>query len=96
MAINRIIKSILDTDLYKLTMMAAVVKHFPSLKVRYKFTDRNKVAYPDGFDKKLMEEVKKMETLKLTRREKRFLQQKCGDFLPPTLNSIHACVHTQG
>ena len=43
-----IIKSIIDTDLYKLTMGCAVVKHFPRLKVKYKFTDRNKISFPDG------------------------------------------------
>lgn len=84
MIFQRIINSILDTDLYKLTMMNAVVKHFPSLKVKYKFTDRNKISFPDGFDKELLEQVKSMEGLKLTRKEKRFLTRKCGDFLPPT------------
>ena len=79
-----IIKSILDTDLYKLTMQHAVIKHFPTLKVKYKFTDRNKISFPDGFDEDIMSEVKLMEKLFLTRSEKDFLNQKCGDFLPPT------------
>lgn len=79
-----IIKSILDSDLYKFTMMNAVVKHFPSLKVKYKFTDRNKISFPDGFDKDLINEVKEMEKLQLTNDEKIFLTEKCGDFLPPT------------
>jgi len=79
-----IIKSILDTDLYKLTMQHAVIKHFPNLKVKYKFTDRNKISFPDGFDQDIMSEVKLMEKLFLTISEKDFLNQKCGDFLPPT------------
>ena len=53
-----IIRSILDTDLYKLTMQQAVIQHFPRLKVRYKFIDRNKTIYPDGFDKVIKEQVK--------------------------------------
>lgn len=79
-----IIKSILDTDLYKLTMGYAVMQHFPRLKVEYKFTDRNKISFPDNFDKDIIEEVKEMEKLKLTESEKTFLESKCGNFLPPT------------
>ena len=79
-----IIKSLLDTDLYKLTMQNAVIKHFPNLKVEYKFTDRNKISFPDGFDKDIIAEVKEMEKLQLTNSEKFFLTEKCGTFLPPT------------
>lgn len=79
-----IIKSILDTDLYKLTMCQAVIQHFPDLKVRYKFIDRNKISYPDGFDELLIQEVKNMESLFLTKSEKKFLTEKCGSYLKPT------------
>ncbi|KAF8318458.1 nicotinate phosphoribosyltransferase [Clavulina sp. PMI_390] len=34
--------SILDTDLYKLTMQQAVLEHFPNAVVRYKFNNRSK------------------------------------------------------
>ena len=36
-----IIQSLLDTDLYKLTMMQAVLHHFPGAQVEYKFKCRN-------------------------------------------------------
>jgi len=74
----------IDDDLYKLTMQNAVIKHFPNLKVKYKFTDRNKISFPDGFDQDIMFEVKQMGYLKLLRSEYDFLNDKCGDFLPPT------------
>lgn len=79
-----IIKSILDTDLYKLTMQQAVIQHFPRLKVKYKFIDRNKTVYPDGFDKILKKQVKEMQDLTLTKNEKKFLIEQCGSYLTPT------------
>ena len=79
-----IIKSILDSDLYKLTMQQAVIDHFPRLRVRYKFTDRNGTQYPDGFDELIKSEVKEMEKLALTKGEKTFLTNKCGNYLKPT------------
>lgn len=79
----RIIQSILDNDLYKFTMQYAVFKLFPRLKVRYKFIDRNKLSYPDGFDEKLKDQLVLMEDLFLTKDEKKFLERRCGTFLPP-------------
>jgi len=79
-----IICSMLDNDLYKYSMQNAVIKLFPRLKVKYKFTDRNQISFPDGFDIKLKEEIKLMETLALTKLEADFLNNKLGHFLPPT------------
>ena len=36
-----IIQSLLDTDLYKFTMMQVVLHHFPGAQVEYKFKCRN-------------------------------------------------------
>lgn len=80
----RLINSILDNDLYKFTMGNAVFNLFPRLKVRYKFTDRNNITYPDGFDMKLRKQLELMERIDLTQTEKEFLIRKCGTFLPPT------------
>jgi nicotinate phosphoribosyltransferase len=34
------VQSILDTDLYKLTMQRAVLETFPEVRVKYRFTNR--------------------------------------------------------
>lgn len=44
-----IIKSLIDSDLYKLTMQQAVCKLFPRVKVKYKFINRGKTQFPEGF-----------------------------------------------
>ena len=36
-----IIQSLLDTDLYKFTMMQVVLHHFPAAQVEYRFKCRN-------------------------------------------------------
>ena len=79
-----IIKSLLDLDLYKMTMQYAVMQKFPNQIVRYKFNDRNGISYPDGFDKEVIKEVKLMKKLKLTKDEKNYLTKTLGHFLPPT------------
>lgn len=76
-----IIRSIIDTDLYKLTMQQAVCKLFPRVKVRMKFINRGKTKFPDGFGTELRKEVAKMANLRLTKEEKNFLQTRCGRFL---------------
>jgi len=78
-----IIKSVLDLDMYKLTMQFAVIQMFPNQKVRYQFRDRNGISYPDGFDVEVMKEIHLMENLALTKGEKNFLTE-TFPFLPPT------------
>lgn len=51
------IHGVLDTDLYKLTQMQAVISLFPREKVRYKFINRGKTQFPEGFAEKLKEEI---------------------------------------
>lgn len=76
-----IIKSILDSDLYKFTMQNAVCKLFPRVNVRNEFFNRGKTPFPKGFDKKLRKEIEKMANLRLTKEQKSFLRARCGRFL---------------
>lgn len=71
-----IIRSILDTDLYKLTMQQAVCKLFPKVKVKFKFINRGKTKFPEGFGAELRKEIAKMANLRLTQEEKTFLKTK--------------------
>lgn len=76
-----IIRSVIDTDLYKLTMQQAVCKLFPRVVARFEFINRGKTAFPSGFDKKLRQEIEKMSNLRLTREQKKWLKKKCGRYL---------------
>lgn len=79
-----IVRSILDTDLYKLTQQQAVVELFQRNYVKYNFINRGKTKFPDGFDVRLRQELKKMENLYLKPDEALFLNLRCGSFLKPT------------
>ncbi len=77
------IQSILDNDLYKLTMQNAVIKLFPNAKVRYQFINRGNTQFPDGFGEELRKEIVKMAEIGLTDDEKQYLIKNCY-YLPPT------------
>ncbi len=78
-----IIKSVLDTDLYKFTTSYAYSKLFPRAYGEFEFVDRSNGDYPEGFDELLRQELKSMEMLCLTDDEERFLKKKLP-YLPPT------------
>lgn len=69
--------SILDNDFYKITMQCAVVKLFSNEKVKYQFINRGRHHFPEGFDEELRKSVEEMAKLKLTKEEKKFLQETC-------------------
>lgn len=78
-----IIDSILDNDLYKFTMQHAVIKLFPRAKAQFSFVNRGKTAFPDGFAAAVQTEIDAMANLKLSKKEKLFLEEACY-YLPPT------------
>lgn len=69
------IRSILDSDLYKFSMMQAIFFLFPSRLVKYQFINRGKTQFPVGFDSRLRQELKKMEELSLSEKEEKFLSK---------------------
>ncbi len=78
-----IIRSILDTDLYKFTTSYAYSKLYPRAYGQFRFIDRAKTRYPEGFAELLHEELQQMAQLQLTRDEAQFLARELP-YLPPT------------
>lgn len=70
--------SLLDTDLYKLTMQCCILKFFPEVSVTYGFTNRtpdkklNRAAF-----KWLDEQVRKLENVAVSPEELQFLRTTC-------------------
>ena len=77
-----IIRSILDTDLYKLTTSYAYSKLFPRAYGEFEFVDRDDRDYPEGFDRLLQQELEAMTRLSLSDEEEQFLRRKLP-YLPP-------------
>lgn len=69
---NRIHKSLLDNDLYKLTMMQFAYFKYPNSMVRYAFTCRNGVDLT-GFVAEIIAEVKALCSLRFTEEELQWL-----------------------
>ncbi len=78
-----IIRSILDTDLYKFTTSYAYSKLYPRAYGQFRFIDRAKTRYPEGFAELLRRELQQMAQLQLTRDEAQFLARELP-YLPPT------------
>jgi nicotinate phosphoribosyltransferase len=78
-----IIRSILDTDLYKFTTSYAYSKLFPRARGEFEFVDRSNGDYPEGFDRLLKKELEEMCGLSLTKEEEAFVKKQMP-YLPPT------------
>lgn len=78
-----IIQSVLDTDLYKFTTSYAYSKLYPRAYGQFRFIDRGKTRYPEGFADALKKELQAMSELALTKDEANFLSRELP-YLPPT------------
>ena len=76
------IMSILDTDLYKLTMQQAVCEQFPRVHVWYKFFNRDLRHFPAGFKEALREKIQYIGALRLLHDEKTYLKEHCPYLTP--------------
>src|SRR5919107_1423655 len=82
-----IIHSLLDTDLYKFTMMQVVLHHFPGARVEYRFKCRNAGIDLAQFASQIREEVRHLCSLQFRDaelsylRSMRFIKSDFVDFL---------------
>ena len=69
-----IIQSLLDTDLYKFTMMQVVLHHFPGAQVEYRFKCRNPTVDLTPHIDEIRDEVRAMTRLRFTAGELAYLR----------------------
>ena len=76
-----IVKTLLDTDLYKFTTSYAYIKLFPYAMGTFSFNDRNETQYTEDFLKALKAEIKNLSQLRFTEEELEYMTKDCR-FLP--------------
>src|SRR5437762_7161493 len=69
-----IIQSLLDTDLYKFTMMQVVLHHFPGAQVEYRFKCRNPDVPLAPYIGEIQDEIRQLCSLRFTQRELDYLR----------------------
>ncbi|KAL4779425.1 Quinolinate phosphoribosyl transferase [Aspergillus varians] len=75
------ITSLLDTDLYKLTMQCAIFKYFPDVYVTYGFTNRTpEMKLTRGAYKWMLAQMDKLRNIRITDDEIAFLKKRCPYF----------------
>ena len=76
-----IIRTILDTDLYKFTTSYAYIKLFPYAMGTFSFKDRDETEYSDEFVERLKTEISRLSHVALTEKELEYMVKNCR-FLP--------------
>ncbi|EGN99004.1 hypothetical protein SERLA73DRAFT_108274 [Serpula lacrymans var. lacrymans S7.3] len=83
------LKSLLDTDLYKLTMQQAVLSHFPEAQATYRFTHRDNNVY---FTRSCIDEFESalshFKSVALTNEELKWLTRNCSYLKPEYLSYL--------
>ena len=68
-----IVKTLLDTDLYKFTTSYAYIKLFPYAIGTFSFNDRNETKYTEAFLETLKTEIKNFSQLSFTEEELEYM-----------------------
>lgn len=76
-----VIKTILDTDLYKFTTSYAYIKLFPYALGTFTFKDRDETEYTEGFLEALKNEIHNLSLVSLRKEELEYMSSHCR-FLP--------------
>ncbi|KAK4054474.1 nicotinate phosphoribosyltransferase [Microbotryomycetes sp. JL201] len=93
------VTSILDTDLYKLTMQRAVLERIPGINsehagsdphVCYRFTNRGKTSFSRPMFEAVKRAIDAMGDVALTSEERTWLEQRCPFFPPSYLDYLGA------
>ena len=69
-----IIQSLLDTDLYKFTMMQVVLHHFPGAMVEYRFKCRSNEVDLTPILPRIREEIRNLSSLRFRKEELEYLR----------------------
>ncbi|KLJ08127.1 nicotinate phosphoribosyltransferase [Blastomyces silverae] len=81
--------SLLDTDLYKLTMQCAVLKYFPDAEVTYALTNRTRdMKFTRAAYTWLKNEIDKLANISLTPEEHEYLKSQCPYLNPAYLRYL--------
>ena len=75
-----VIKTILDTDLYKFTTSYAYIKLFPYAVGTFSFKDRDETEYTEGFLNALRNEIQNLKLVALTEEELEYMCSHCRFF----------------
>lgn len=78
---HQIIKSLLDSDLYKFSQQWAVIQKFPNTKATYNFINRDGRKFSEEMCDEVYRQIHLMKNLYLEKFEASFLKEKCK-FLP--------------
>ncbi|KAK8237831.1 nicotinate phosphoribosyltransferase-like protein [Phyllosticta capitalensis] len=81
--------SILDTDLYKLTMQCCVLKYFPNVHVTYSFTNRTPhMRFTRAAYRWLQAQIDKLANITLSDDELRYLESTCPYLTKPYIDYL--------